>query len=365
MAHVIGSDVSKARLEVCRLEDGRRLAVGNDAAGLSALVERLGTGAQDLMVMAASGGYERTAQRTLSERGLRVAIVNAARVRDFARASGRLAKTDRIDAEVIARYGAFAVPAPTPPVGGARHALAELLAYRRQLTVEITARSQQLAHLVSPALRQRAEAALGRRRAERQEILRLIRHTVAAAAELAGPYALLTSVPGVGPVLAATLLAELPELGTLDRRQIASLVGAAPIARDRCARHGRRAIRAGRKPVRSVLYMAALSTSRTAGRGAAFYRRLSPPASRPSSPSSPSCARCSSPSTPCSAPPLPTHPTTVAKRSEGLRYLAFRARAPCSAHPRRWSAAAGRRQAVRPAGVCRHGPTKGLAGTGV
>jgi transposase len=274
MAHVIGIDVSKARLDVCRLEDGRRLAVGNDAAGLRALVDRLGIGPQDLMVLEASGGYERTAQRTLCARGLRVAIVNAARVRAFARASGCLAKTDRIDAAVIARYGAFARPAPTPPVGDARRALAELLAYRRQLTAEITARSQQLAHLVSAALRQRAEVALGRLRAERQEILRLIRHTVAAAAELTRPYALLTSMPGVGPVLAATLLAELPELGTLDRRQIASLVGVAPIARESGTRHGRRAIRAGRKPVRSVLYMAALSASRTASPGAAFYRRL-------------------------------------------------------------------------------------------
>ena len=274
MACVIGIDVSKTRLDVCRLEDGRRLAVGNDAAGMSALVDRLGIGAQDLILMEASGGYERGARRTLSARGLRVAIVNAARVRDFARASGRLAKTDRIDAEVIARYGAFALPAPTPPVSAARQTVAELLAYRRQLTVEITARSQQLAHLVSAALRRRAEAALARLRAERQEILRLIRHTVAAAAELAGPYALLTSMPGVGPVLAATLLAELPELGSLDRRQIASLVGVAPIAKDSGTKHGRRVIRAGRKQVRTVLYMAAVSTSRTAGRGAAFYRRL-------------------------------------------------------------------------------------------
>ena len=96
-------------------------------------------------------------------------MVNAARVRDFARASGRLAKTDRIDAEVIARYGAFARPAPTPLATGARQILAELLAYRRQLTAEITARSQQLGHLATPALRQRAAAALARLRAERRE----------------------------------------------------------------------------------------------------------------------------------------------------------------------------------------------------
>ena len=107
--------------------------------------------------MEASGGYERAAQRLLSARDLAVAVVNAARVRAFARASGRLAKTDRVDAEVIARYGAFARPAATPLATGTRQILAELLAYRRQLTAEITARGQQLGHLATPALRQRAE----------------------------------------------------------------------------------------------------------------------------------------------------------------------------------------------------------------
>jgi transposase len=103
--------VSKLRLDVYRLEDGRCLAVGNDAAGIAALADQFGLSARDLLAMEASGGYERRAQRHLSEPGLRVAIVNAARVRDFARASGRLAKTDRVDAAVIARYGAFARPA--------------------------------------------------------------------------------------------------------------------------------------------------------------------------------------------------------------------------------------------------------------
>jgi transposase len=274
MARVIGIDVSKLRLEVYRLDDGRCLAVGNDAAGIAALADQFGLSAKELVVMEASGGYERRAQRHLSERGLRVAIVNAARVRDFARASGRLAKTDRVDAAVIARYGAFARPAPTPLVTGARQMLAELLAYRRQLTAEITARSQQLGHLVSLALRQRAEAALERLQAERREITRLIGQTIAGDRELAARAALLTSMPGVGPVLVATLLAELPELGTLDRRQIASLVGVAPIAKDSGARQGRRPIRGGRSGVRAPLYMAALVASRSNPRLRAVYQRL-------------------------------------------------------------------------------------------
>jgi transposase len=269
MARVIGIDVSKMRLDVYSLLDGRRLAVGNDAAGSAALADQLGLSVRDLLVMEASDGYERTAHRHLSARGLKVAIVNAARVRAFARASGCLAKTDR-----VARYGAFARPAPTPLATGARQILAELLAYRRQLTAEITARCQQLGHLATPALRQRAEAALGRLRAERQEIAQLIGQTIAADGALAATAALLRSMPGGGPVLVATLLAELPELGTLDRRQIASLVGVAPVARDSGTRHGRRAIRGGRGAVRAPLYMAALVASRSNPTLRAVYQRL-------------------------------------------------------------------------------------------
>lgn len=247
MDRVVGIDISKARLDVYDLAGGRRLAVSNDAAGIAALVEQLGLGPEDLLVMEASGGYERGPQRLLSERGLSAAIVNAARVRAFARASGRLAKTDRVDALVIARYGAFARPVPTPLVTGDRQVLAELLAYRHQLITEITARSQQLGHLSTPALRQRASVALGQLRTERQEVTRLIGQTITADRTLADAAALLQSMPGVGPVLVATLLADLPELGTLDRRQIASLVGVAPIARDSGTRQGRRPIRGGRR----------------------------------------------------------------------------------------------------------------------
>jgi len=273
MERVIGIDVSKMRLDVYSLEDGRRLAVGNDAAGMVALADQLVLGATDLLVMEASGGYERLPHRLLSERGLRVALVNPARVRDFARARGCLAKTDRVDAAVIARYGAFAQPGPSPVVTGARQVLAELLADRRQLTAEITARCQQLGHVATPALRQRAEAALGRLRLERQEITQLIQQTILADGALATTAALLQSMPGVGPVLVATLLAELPELGTLDRRQIASLVGVAPVARDSGTKRRRRPIRGGRGAVRVPLYMAALVASRSNPSLRAVYQR--------------------------------------------------------------------------------------------
>lgn len=272
MNQVVGIDISKARLDAFCLASGRRLAVANDAAGIGELA--LWLEPESLVVMEASGGYERLAHRLLVERGSKVAVANALRVRQFAKASGLLAKTDRLDAAVIARYGAFAKPAPTPVRAGAREALAELLAYRRQLLAEITARTQQLTHLRSPALIEHAQAALQRLRRDKAELDRLMRETIAGDIELRAKAALLQGTPGAGPVLIATLLAELPELGNLDRRQIASLVGLAPIARDSGLMRGRRVIQGGRKEVRSALYMATLALSRRASRFALAYRAL-------------------------------------------------------------------------------------------
>jgi transposase len=222
--------------------------------------------------MEASGGYERLAHRRLLERGLEVAIVNAKRVRDFARASGRLAKTDRVDAEVIARYGAFARPPAPPAPAAAGRELAALRAFRQRLIGEITARQQQLGHLETPLLRRRAQADLARR--DKAEIETLLRRVIGRAPGLARGFALLTSMPGVGLILAATLLALLPERGALDRRPSASLVGVAPIAKDSGLKRGQRSVAAGRRAVRRVRYMAAVSASRGGSRFAAFYRRL-------------------------------------------------------------------------------------------
>ncbi|MFO1047103.1 MAG: IS110 family transposase [Geminicoccaceae bacterium] len=272
MRQVVGVDVSKARLDACDPAGERRLSVANDAEGIAELARWLGP--DSLVVMEASGGYERLAHRLLTELGRKAAVVNALRVRQFAKASGLLAKTDRLDAAVIARYGAFARPAPTPVRAGAREALAELLAYRRQLLAEIAARAQQLAHLRNPALIERAQAALQRLRQDKKELDRLMAETIAADPELQAKAALLEGAPGAGPVLVATLLALLPELGQLDRRQIASLVGLAPVARDSGLMRGRRVVQGGRKEVRSALYMATLALSRRASRFALAYRAL-------------------------------------------------------------------------------------------
>lgn len=272
MELVVGIDISKARLDVYCLASGRRLAVANDAAGVAELAAWLDPGS--LVVMEASGGYERLVHRLLAERGIKAAVVNALRVRQFAKAAGLLAKTDRLDAAMIARYGAFARPAPTPVRAGAREVLAETLAYRRQLLVEIGARRQQLAHLRSPALIERAKTALERLRQDKAELDRSMQDIIEGDAELQARATLLKGTPGAGPVLVATLLAELPELGQLDRRQIASLAGLAPIARDSGLMRGRRVINGGRKEVRGALYMAVLALSRRDSRFARAYRAL-------------------------------------------------------------------------------------------
>jgi transposase len=273
MERVVGVDISKARLDVFCLASGRRLAVRKEATGVAELAAWLEPGS--LVVMEASGGYERLAHRLLIERGIKACVVNACRVRQFAKASGLLAKTDRLDVRAIARYGAFAKSAPTPVRAGAREALAELLAYRRQLLAEITARTQQLGHLRTPSLIERARAALQRLRQDKAELDRLLRETIAGDPQLRAKAALLAGVPGAGPVLVATLLAEPPELGQLDRRQIASLAGLAPLAKDSGLLRGRRMIHGGRKEVRCALYMAVLALlSRRHFRLAAAYRAL-------------------------------------------------------------------------------------------
>lgn len=272
MDRIVGIDVGKARLDAYCLERQRRLALGNDATGIEQLVAWLPPGS--LVVMGASGGYERSAHRLLTARGIKAAVVNPARVRHFAKASGVLAKTDRLDAAVIARYGAFARPAPTPVRDGRREAVAELLGYRRQLLGEITARSQQLGHLRTASLIERAKAALERLRRGKAELDALLRQTIAGDPELEATAARLGGTPGVGPVLVATLLAELPELGTLGRRKIASLAGVAPVANDSGQMRGRRVIQGGRGAVRQALCMAALSASRGRSRFATAYRAL-------------------------------------------------------------------------------------------
>ena len=270
----VGIDVSQRRLDICLWPGGETWSVEYEEGGLKALIARLSALSVARVVLEATGKVEALAVATLAAAGLPVAVVNPRQVRDFARATGRLAKTDRLDAEVIARFAEAVRPKVGEVKDAERERLSELLARRRQLLGMLTAEQNRLRTTQDPALRKGLlahirwlERALG----EVDEELsgRLRQSPLWRAKE-----ELLRSVPGVGPVTTLTLIAELPELGQLTRREVAALVGVAPLNRDSGGRRGQRTTWGGRAPVRSALYMAALVGSRRNVVLSAHYRRL-------------------------------------------------------------------------------------------
>jgi transposase len=269
-----GIDVCKEWLDVHVHPAGQSFRVANDGGGLRRLKRQLGGLAVTRVVMEATSKYHRGAQRSLHEAGLHVAVVNPLRARLFAEACGQLAKTDRIDARLLALMGAALDPAETTPAPLAMEALQEVVGARSAASAERTALINRLATLQSPFLRaelKRRLAAVGRHLVRLEaEIGRLI----LADPTLARRYAILMSIPGIGPATAATLLAGLAEMGALNAKQAAMLTGLAPVAHDSGPRQGRRAIKGGRKWVRNALYMAALSASRYNKDLAAFAARL-------------------------------------------------------------------------------------------
>jgi transposase len=268
-----GIDVSKDRLDVVVLPDEQCFSAVNDAAGWAELIERLRGFSLAAIGIEASGGYERGILRSLIAAGFSVRLINPFKLRQFAKACGVLAKNDRLDARMIAR---FVATMPTRPAqrNEAAERLAELLTARRQLSDEKVA-AQNASKLLEDSMLQR----LYRRRITRLEadivlLDRRLAEIVAANAALAQRYELLTSMPGVGPVLAVTLLALLPELGQMSRRQVAALVGVAPYDFESGKLKGMRCIWGGRAPIRHVLYMAALIASRCNPALKAFHNRL-------------------------------------------------------------------------------------------
>ena len=271
---LLGIDLSKARLDCATLPDGQNLQFANSPAGFAAIIDLLAgqraRGWEVLAVVEATGGYERALVAALCAAGLPIAVVNPKRVRAYAKALGIRAKTDRLDARVIARYGLMVRPRPSETRDRDRLELAELLAYRDQLTGEIVARTQQKRLYTSPALLSRAETALASLRREQREIARMLTERET----LDGTAALVLSVFGVGTVAAASLLAFLPELGQLDEKEIASLAGLAPMAHDSGQHRGRRHIAEGRSKVRRVLYMAVVAGLRRNAGLRMVYDRL-------------------------------------------------------------------------------------------
>jgi transposase len=270
-ATYLGIDVAKDFLDLAVRPSGQTLRVANAPAALAAALGRVGVPA--LTVLEASGGYERVALHTLQAAQVPVARVNPRQVRDFARATGQLAKTDRIDAALLAQYGEAMRPTPTPPVDAATARLAALVERRRQLVAMREAeRNRQREAPAAVAADLAAHLAfLGERIAALDA---QIQTAIAADAALHQRAALLRSVPGVGPVLAATLLAELPELGHASGKALAALAGVAPFARDSGRSYGRRHVWGGRAPLRATLYMAALVASQHNPIIHAFYARL-------------------------------------------------------------------------------------------
>ena len=258
----VGIDVSKNSLDVCLLPDQRRWTTTNDRDGVRRLLEALPPAGACLIVVEATGGYQRIVVAELIAAGHQVAVANPRQVRDFARGLGRLAKTDRIDAETIARFGQHVQPRPAQKVPEKQGRLEELTARRRQLIELRTAEKCRLetasTRFVIKSVRgviEQLDKFIGQVEKELSEL-------VESDQELQCRAAALQTAPGVGAVTAVTLVAELPELGQLNRQEISALVGVAPFNRDSGKFHGRREIWGGRAAVRSVLYMATLTARR-------------------------------------------------------------------------------------------------------
>jgi transposase len=269
----VGIDVSKAHLDIAALPEDRRWRVAHDDAGVSELVAALVPLAPACVVVEATGGYETALVTALALAGVAVAVVNPRQVRDFAKGLQRLAKTDAIDAWVLARFGEVTRPAPRPLDDAATLDLTALVHRRRQL-VEMLVAEKHRRSVARPAVRRRLDA----------HIVWLEREVATADTDIAARIRqspvwrereqLLRSVPGVGRGTASVLLTGLPELGDASPRQLAALVGVAPFAADSGRWRGQRRIWGGRAPLRAALYMAALAATRCNPVLKAFYQRL-------------------------------------------------------------------------------------------
>ncbi|AJP73567.1 IS110 family RNA-guided transposase [Sphingomonas hengshuiensis] len=270
----VGIDVSKDRLDVHVSPAGEAWTVGRDAEGLETLVARLGASAPLCIGLEATGGYETVVAAALGAAGLPVAVINPAQIRHFARAMGKRAKTDPIDAAVIARFVEATRPPPRALADTETRALADLVARRRQIIAMMVSERQRLRRATLLPLRKSIERLLAALQKELSDLERTIDEAVRGSPLWRDQEALLTSIPGVGPTTARTLLAELPELGQLGRRQISALAGVAPWTRQSGQWRGKAMIGGGRPTVRSALFMAALVASRYNPVLQALYQRL-------------------------------------------------------------------------------------------
>ena len=271
---VIGIDVAKEHLDVHVRPTDEARRVTYDDAGVASLVTRLHALGPRIVVLEATGGYEVPLAATLTSAGVPVAVVNPRQIRAYARAVGQLAKTDRLDARVIALFAEAVRPAARPVPDEQARALGELIARRRQLVDMLVAEQNRRQLVRDRRLQRHVDAHI----AWLEEALRRLDHDLTTLIRTTPAWReaddLLRSVPGIGPVTACTLIADLPELGRLDRRRIAALAGLAPFARESGAFRGRRMITGGRPHVRRVLYMATLAAIRFNPAIREFHQRL-------------------------------------------------------------------------------------------
>ena len=269
----VGIDVAQAHLDIALRPTGEQWRTATTEAAVADLVARLQAELPTLIVLEATGGLEIPVVAALAAAGLPVAVVNPRQVRAFAKAIGQLAKTDALDAQVLARFAEVVQPTPRTLPDEQTQALAALLARRRQIVAMLTAEQQRLER-ARPPVRGRVVAHIAWLEQELADLDDELRRTVQASPAWREQEALLRSAPGIGPVVATTLLAEVPELGRLNRKQISALVGVAPLNRDSGTLRGQRAVWGGRGRVRAALYMAALVAVRHNPVIRRFYQRL-------------------------------------------------------------------------------------------
>jgi len=270
----VGIDVSKDRLDVHLRPSGESFSVKRDGEALAALCERLTAHAPALVALEATGGFETTVAAALAAARLPLAVVNPRQIRDFARSTGRLAKTDALDAAAIAHFAEAVKPEPRPIPDEAAQALGELVARRRQIIEMIVAERNRLSLMRQKRLRKAIDRHVDMLQKELSALEQDIDDNIRGTPAWREKEELLTSVPGIGSTVARTLIAELPELGSLGHKQIAALVGVAPFNRDSGKYRGRRQIFGGRAVVRASLYMAAITATRWNPVIKVFYQRL-------------------------------------------------------------------------------------------
>jgi transposase len=268
----VGLDVAKLSLELHLA--GKTRSLTNDRQGHAQLLKLLRPHPTAHVVCEATGGYEQPVVRVLQAAGIPVSVVEASRVRHFAKAQGRRAKTDPIDAAVLSDYGATLKPAPTPAIAPQQRALADVSQRRRQLLHLRNIENNRAEHYTDKLCLRQNRQLIKLLEKQIQECDAAIIQLIAADAELAQKAQRLDAIAGVGPVVAATVLAEMPELGKLNAQTAAALAGVAPYNRDSGDQTGARRIGGGRQPVRNALYMAALSAVRHDRILKAFYLRL-------------------------------------------------------------------------------------------